>query len=93
MLGVQQLAGIKIIQVDGMTGGAGVVIDHAAQAGKFEFFPPPDPWMWLTFLGALFTMMLGSLPQQDVFQRVTSAKSALSSMLATEVHPPPARIL
>ncbi|MCE2999919.1 MAG: sodium:solute symporter family protein [Betaproteobacteria bacterium] len=62
--------------VSGLTGGAGVVIDHAAQAGKFEFFPPPDPWMWITFLGAWITMMFGSLPQQDVFQRVTSAKSA-----------------
>jgi Na+/proline symporter len=62
--------------ISGLTGGAGTVIEHASQAGKFEFFPPPDPWMWLTFFGALFTMMLGSLPQQDVFQRVTSAKSA-----------------
>ena len=32
--------------------------------------------MWVTFIGAWVTMMLGSLPQQDVFQRVTSAKSA-----------------
>jgi hypothetical protein len=31
---------------------------------------------WLAFLGAWMTMMLGSIPQQDVFQRVTSAKSA-----------------
>ena len=31
---------------------------------------------WLTFLGAWITMALGSIPQQDVFQRVTSAKSA-----------------
>lgn len=60
----------------GMTGGVGTVVSHAAQAGKFEFFPPADPWLWLTFLGTLMTMMLGSLPQQDVFQRVTSAKSA-----------------
>jgi Na+/proline symporter len=62
--------------VSGMTGGANAVIDHAAAAGKFEFFPGPDPWMWITFLGAWVTMMLGSVPQQDVFQRVTSAKSA-----------------
>ncbi len=63
--------------ISGMTGGVGVVVNHAAQAGKFEFFPQAaDPWLWLTFLGALLTMMLGSLPQQDVFQRVTSAKSA-----------------
>jgi Na+/proline symporter len=32
--------------------------------------------MWITFLGAWITMMFGSVPQQDVFQRVTSAKSA-----------------
>ena len=58
------------------TGGVATVINHAAAAGKFEFFPPPDPWMWITFIGAWVTMMLGSIPQQDVFQRITSAKSA-----------------
>ena len=76
--------------VSGMTGGAGAVIEHAAQAGKFEFFPPPDPWMWLTFIGAFLTMMLGSLPQQDVFQRVTSAKSAkiaiIGSLLGASIY-------
>ncbi|MFX7709127.1 hypothetical protein ABTJ90_19595, partial [Acinetobacter baumannii] len=39
-------------------------------------FPPADPWLWITFIGAWLTMMLGSIPQQDVSQRVTSAKSA-----------------
>ena len=62
--------------VSGMTGGIAPVVAHAAQAGKLDFFPPPDPWMWVTFLGAWITMMFGSVPQQDVFQRVTSAKSA-----------------
>ncbi|MCX7148189.1 MAG: sodium:solute symporter family protein [Rhodocyclales bacterium] len=57
-------------------GGATAVIDHASAAGKFSFFPPADPWLWLTFLGTGITMMFGSIPQQDVFQRVTSAKSA-----------------
>jgi Na+/proline symporter len=60
-------------QVDG---GATAVIDHAAAAGKFKFFPDADPWLWLTFIGTGVTMMFGSIPQQDVFQRVTSAKSA-----------------
>ncbi|TWO80902.1 sodium:solute symporter family protein [Denitratisoma oestradiolicum] len=60
----------------GKTGGAQTVIDHASAAGKFEFFPPPDPLQWVTFIGAWVTMMLGSIPQQDVFQRITSAKSA-----------------
>jgi Na+/proline symporter len=62
--------------VSGLTGGAVTVVDHAAAAGKFDFFPPPDPWLWVSFLGAWITMMLGSIPQQDVFQRITSAKSA-----------------
>lgn len=62
--------------VSGMTGGVAPVIAHAAQAGKLNFFPAPDPWLWVTFLGAWVTMMLGSIPQQDVFQRITSAKSA-----------------
>ncbi|MGB2903676.1 MAG: sodium:solute symporter family protein [Candidatus Dechloromonas phosphoritropha] len=62
--------------VSGLTGGVELVINHASTAGKLEFFPPPDPWQWLTFLGAWITMMLGSIPQQDVFQRITSARTA-----------------
>ncbi|MCF8197961.1 MAG: sodium:solute symporter family protein [Sulfuritalea sp.] len=57
-------------------GGATAVINHASAAGKFSFFPAADPWLWLTFIGTGVTMMFGSIPQQDVFQRVTSAKSA-----------------
>jgi Na+/proline symporter len=57
-------------------GGATAVIDHAREAGKLDFFPEADAMKWVTFLGAWITMMLGSIPQQDVFQRVTSAKSA-----------------
>ena len=62
--------------ISGSTGGIMPVIEHASAAGKFEFFPEPDPWKWLTFIGAWVTMMLGSIPQQDVFQRITSAKTA-----------------
>ena len=58
------------------TGGVAAVINHADAAGKLEFFPAADPWLWLTFVGTGMTMMLGSIPQQDVFQRVTSAKSS-----------------
>ena len=58
------------------TGGVMPVIAHAQAAGKFEFFPQPTLREWLAFLGMAMTMMLGSIPQQDVFQRITSAKSA-----------------
>lgn len=63
--------------VSGMTGGVAPVIEHARAAGKLDFFPKgADIWVWITFMGGWITMMLGSIPQQDVFQRVTSAKSA-----------------
>lgn len=63
--------------VSGLTGGITPVIEHARQAGKLDFLPQNAHWsVWLTFLGGWLTMMLGSIPQQDVFQRITSAKSA-----------------
>jgi SSS family transporter len=59
----------------GMAGGAGVVINHAAQADKFTILPAMETRDILAFIGAAVTMMLGSIPQQDVFQRVMSAKN------------------
>ena len=62
-------------EVSGMVGGAGTVIAHAANAGKFEFWPAPNARDMLWFFAAWITMMLGSIPQQDVFQRVASSKN------------------
>ncbi len=63
--------------VAGMTGGIVPVIAKAEAAGKLTFFPEnADIWVYITFIGGWMTMMLGSIPQQDVFQRITSAKSA-----------------
>lgn len=63
--------------VAGLTGGVAPVIAHAEAAGKLDFFPKnADVWVYITFIGGWMTMMLGSVPQQDVFQRITSAKSA-----------------
>jgi SSS family transporter len=61
--------------VSGMTGGVGVVVAHAEAAGKLNLFPQGDYTHWVPFIGAWLTMMLGSIPQQDVFQRITSAKN------------------
>ena len=58
----------------GMAGGADKVIDYAAREGKFQFWPTGGAKEWLFFIGAAITMMLGSVPQQDVFQRVMSSK-------------------
>ena len=60
--------------VSALAGGVGAVIDHAAAAGKLAFFPPATLSDWAPFIGAWVTMMLGSIPQQDVFQRITSAR-------------------
>ena len=60
--------------VSDLAGGAGTVIEQAAAAGKLELFPPATFAAWIPFVGAWMTMMLGSIPQQDVFQRITSAK-------------------
>ena len=57
------------------TGGVMPVIQHAAAAGKFHFWPDMNLASVLGFIAALFTMMLGSIPQQDVFQRITSSKN------------------
>ena len=63
--------------VAGMTGGIAPVVAQAEAAGKLTFFPKnADVWVYVTFVGGWMTMMLGSIPQQDVFQRITSAKSA-----------------
>ena len=62
-------------EVSGMVGGVGVVIDHAMQAGKFAFWPSLDLKELLAFAAAWVTMMFGSIPQQDVFQRVQSSKT------------------
>ena len=62
-------------EVSGMAGGVGVVVDHAMNNGKLSVLPPPDPKEVIAFIAAAVTMTLGSIPQQDVFQRVQSAKS------------------
>ena len=56
-------------------GGIGGVVDHARNAGKLEFWPQLETRDILAFVAAWVTMMFGSIPQQDVFQRVMSAKN------------------
>ena len=62
-------------EMTSMTGGFTMVIEHAAAAGKFSFWPDMNLVSILGFTAALCTMMLGSIPQQDVFQRISSSKN------------------
>jgi solute:Na+ symporter, SSS family len=68
--------------VGDMAGGAGKVIAAASEAGKFDFFPKAALKDWLWFVAAWMTLSIGSIPQQDVFQRVTSAKDEKTAVLA-----------
>jgi SSS family transporter len=58
-----------------MAGGLGHVVQHAANKGQFHFWPEANSRDIIAFVAAWITMMFGSIPQQDVFQRVMSAKS------------------
>ena len=66
--------------VSELAGGVGTVVAHAATAGKLDFFPPAELNAWIPFVGAWVTMMFGSIPQQDVFQRITSAKNEMTAV-------------
>jgi len=57
-----------------LAGGTGKVLDLASQKDLFRILPEPSLKAWLFYVGAAITMMIGSIPQQDVFQRVMSAK-------------------
>ncbi|MEB0056132.1 sodium:solute symporter family protein [Variovorax sp. LG9.2] len=73
--------GLAVIAVfaGNMAGGAGKVIDFATSKDLFKFWPEPSFKDMIFFFAAAITMMLGSIPQQDVFQRVMSANSVKSA--------------
>ena len=66
--------------VSNQAGGVSVVVNHAASSGKFEFWPKLETRDVLAFIAAWVTMMFGSIPQQDVFQRVMAAKNVQTSV-------------
>jgi SSS family solute:Na+ symporter len=69
--------GLAVIAVfaGNMAGGADKVISLALSRDLFKFWPEPSLKDIIFFFAAAITMMLGSIPQQDVFQRVMSANS------------------
>lgn len=56
-------------------GGAATVLSSAHQAGKLNMMPEHNLAGWLGFFGALITLGLGSIPQQDIYQRVMAANT------------------
>src|SRR6266704_3166136 len=74
---VMIIVGLGVIAwfVGDMAGGPGKIIAAAAEAGKFEFWPKGGTKEWLAFVAAFLTLAIGSIPQQDICQRVTSGKN------------------
>jgi len=68
-----------------MAGGAGKVLDLAVSRDLFKFWPEPTLHDIVFFFAAAITMMLGSIPQQDVFQRVMSANSLRAATHGTVI--------
>jgi len=66
-----------------MAGGFSTVIERASAEGKLNWLPRLDALDMLAWIAALFTMMLGSIPQQDVFQRVNASRSETVAVWAT----------
>ena len=69
------LAGIAII-AGNMAGGPGAVFELAQDRELLHFFPEWNFKEIMFFIGAGITIMFGSIPQQDIFQRVMSSKNA-----------------
>jgi SSS family transporter len=72
------VVGLSVIAVfaSDLAGGPGQVMAMASSRDLANFLPAPTFTDIAFFIGAAMTMMLGSIPQQDVFQRVMSAKDA-----------------
>jgi len=70
-------------EVSDMAGGVSTVVTHASNAGMFDFWPSLNSTEVIAFIAAAITMMFGSMPQQDVFQRVQSSKTIHIAVWAT----------
>ena len=69
------LAYVAFVVAD-LAGGADRVLATAQAAGRFRFLPEAAPGAVLAWINAALLIVLGSVPQQDVLQRVKSARSA-----------------
>ena len=82
------LIGLSLVAwlVGDMAGGPAKVISQAAADGKLDMFPADmDAAGWWAMAGAFFAFAFGSIPQQDVFQRMTSAKDEHTAVRGTVI--------
>lgn len=62
------------ILVASKAGGVMPILNSAPE-GSFQFLPATNAVSWVNYLGAWMILGLGSIPSQDIYQRVMSAKS------------------
>lgn len=79
------IVGLTVIAflMAGLAGGPVAVFEAARDSGKLQLFPTGGSREWLAYLAGFLTVALGSIPQQDVFQRVTSAKDEQTAIRGT----------
>jgi Na+/proline symporter len=70
------------ILVSQKAGGVMHILESAPE-GSFQFFPDANPISWLNYVGAWMIIGLGSIPSQDIYQRVMSAKSERVALRST----------
>ena len=70
------------IMVSNEAGGIGEILSQAPEE-SFQFFPDADAISWINYFGAWIILGLGSIPSQDIYQRVMSSKSEKVAVQST----------
>ena len=79
------VGGMKSLVAGRFDGGATEMISHAAANNKFDFWPETNFHDTLEFVATFLTLALGSVPQQDVFQRVMASKDERTAVLGSTI--------
>ena len=80
IIGLVSVAALVAGQFDG---GVAEVVSIAAANDKFKIWPKTNMHDTLEFVAAFLTLALGSVPQQDIFQRVMASKDERTAVLGT----------
>jgi len=80
------IVGLSIVAmlVSDSAGGFERVWGEAVAQHKFKVLPETSAGMW-EMMGTLCAFTLGAIPQQDVFQRMTSAKDERTAVMGTAI--------
>lgn len=70
------------IMVAKEAGGVSEILSQSPEE-SFQFFPNADATSWINYFGAWIILGLGSIPSQDIYQRVMSSKSEKVAVQST----------